>query len=341
MSQMTNGRWKVVRSLGEGGQGRTFLVRDVNADSETLYVLKRLKNPARVRRLRTEVEAISKLSHAAIVKLVDADIDTEQPYLVMEYCQGGALSLARPFWRDSTEAALLLFEQILEGVSHAHANGVIHRDIKPENIFLRTSDGLPVLGDFGLSYLEDDPSQRQTAMTEAVGPRLFMAPELEDGRLDKVTALTDVYSLGKLLYWLLAGRVYSREKHRLPAWDVKSVQTDPMTGEGNSFLEHVNDLLDKMVVEDPLQRRDVANVLILVRQARHLIVNRAHPLTMSVRHPCSFCGRGAYVLTVDGDVTAVSNFGLRAVAGNHWRALVCDRCGHVQLFNHFDSTPWK
>lgn len=340
MGKIINDRWEIVSSLGEGGQGRTFTVREVGGSADSLFVLKQLKNPARVRRLHNEIESISRLSHPATVRLIDSNIDVDRPYLVTEYCAGGNLAVARPFWRDSAVAALTLFEHVLEGIAYAHRQGVVHRDVKPENIFLRTPSGPPVIGDFGLAYLEES-DERHTETTEAVGPRLYMAPELEDGRLENVSSAADIYSLGKLLYWLLAGRVFSREKHRQSQWDIKNAYKDPMSEGGDPFLEHINFLLDLMVVEDPTQRRTAENLLILTRQVRHLISTRAHPLTLSIRHPCSFCGRGDYVVRVDGDTLALQNLGIGAVGGNRWRVLSCDRCGHVQLFNTFNSEPWK
>jgi serine/threonine protein kinase len=340
MAQTIGNKWEIQSSLGEGGQGRTFLVREQAGANPATFVLKRLKNPDRLGRFATEVAAIQKLTHPAIVKLIDYSLDSSVPYLVTEYCPGGSLSLAEPTWRADPLQALTLFEQLLEGVVHAHASGVVHRDIKPDNVFLRVPGGAPVIGDFGLAFLEaNDP--RQTLTEEAVGPRLYMAPELEDGRAARVTPSADIYSLGKLLYWLVTGRVFSREKHRQQTWDLKGAITDPFTGQGTPFLEHINWLLDLMIVEDPDKRRDASNILILTRQAKQLIATRAHPLTLDVRHPCVFCGRGTYKMKVDGDPTDVRNFGLAAVSGNRWRALVCDHCGHVQLFNLGTVADWR
>jgi len=128
--------------------------------------------------------------------------------------------------QPSLEIALELFQSVCSATAHAHANGVIHRDIKPANVFLRNKTGPAVLGDFGLAFIEDQ-SPRITETDEVVGPRTFIAPELEDGRLEDVTSKCDIYSLGKLLYWLLSnGRVFSREKHRDEQWDLKGRTQD-------------------------------------------------------------------------------------------------------------------
>jgi serine/threonine protein kinase len=114
------------------------------------------------------------------------------------------LSKANPYWAKSPIIALELFEQICKGIAYAHSQGVIHRDIKPDNIFLRTELGPAVVGDFGICFVEQDGT-RLTILDEAVGPTMFIAPELEDGRLTNITNKCDTYSSGKLLYWLLSG----------------------------------------------------------------------------------------------------------------------------------------
>ena len=93
---------------------------------------------------------------------------------------------------------------------------------------------------------------------EAVGPRLFLAPELEDGRLQDISPKSDTYSLGKILYWLMSGgKIFSREKHREPKWDLKGQNVDSVFDWDNVYMEHVNRLLDLMIVPEPNARRRV------------------------------------------------------------------------------------
>lgn len=329
--QIYGGRWKTENSLGEGGQAHTFLVTDEKGEGETLYVLKRLKNIKRLERFKREVEAIRNLTHENIVRLVDFDLEAEKPYLVTEHCSGGNLAQAKPFWHDSPIKALEIFQQICQGVAYAHNQGVIHRDLKPENIFLRTDEGPAVVGDFGICYIEDDGT-RLTVTEEAVGPRLFIAPELEDGRVNTVSPESDTYSLGKILYWLLSkGKVFSREKHRLPEWDLKSRNRNSLWGWDNLYLEHVNRLLDLMIVDNPNDRRQVSNVLILSQRVTRLIQREYNPIAKGIPQPCTYCGYGTYV-TRAKDNTDVNNFGFQSVGNPDWRILVCNECGHVQAF---------
>jgi serine/threonine protein kinase len=338
MGQVYGERWEIVKSLGEGGQAHTFLVIDKEGEGEIQYVLKRLKNIQRIRRFRREIEAIRNLSHENIVRLIDFNLEAEKPYVVTEYCSGGSLSEAEPFWQGAPVQAFRIFQQICEGVAHAHAHepAIIHRDLKPDNIFLRTSEGPAVVGDFGICYLEEDGT-RITLTEEAVGPRLFMATELEDGRVDDVSKKSDVYSLGKILYWLLSGgKIFSREKHRDPEWDLKG----PKQWSGrnateefwnNIYMEHVNRLLDHMIVQNPAERFDVGQVLQMTRDVARLVEKEFNPIAPGVQQRCYYCGLGHYRMRVN-DTSNVGSFGLRAMSPADWRILVCDVCGHVQAF---------
>lgn len=167
---------------------------------------------------------------------------------------------------------------------------------------------------------------------EAVGPRLFIAPELEDGRVDKVSTKSDVYSMGKILYWLLSGgKSFSREKHRQRNWDLKDWNEDSLLGWNNIYMEHVNRILDFMIAEDPQQRRDLDNICILTRRAAKLIEKERPPISKSIRQPCQYCGQGFYVMRAKDNIS-VHNFGFTPIGAPDWRILVCNTCGHVQAF---------
>jgi len=332
MATQYGDRWEVIKSLGEGGQAHTFLVKDIKGDNETFYVLKRLKNNNKVERFKREIEAIRNLSHENIVNLIDFDLEAPKPYLVTEYCAGGSLAKSEPFWQESPVKALKIFQQICNGVVYAHNHSIIHRDLKPDNIFLRTKNGPGVVGDFGICYFDETDGTRITLTDEAVGPRNFIAPELEDGRLDKISPRSDTYSLGKILYWLLSGgKIFGREKHREPEWDLKGKNSDSLLGWNNIYLEHVNRLLDYMIVFDPEQRRGVHNISILLKQTIRLVEKEYAPVGQNIPQLCTYCGLGNYVIQAEKS-NDVRNFGFTPVGSSDWRVLVCNECGHVQAF---------
>lgn len=207
----TFGRWKVQERFDGGGQADVYTVTDNHGEHDGEYALKRLKNQKRVERFTREIFALRKLKgHPNIVTLIDADPGDAPSWFVMGLGIGSlekcALEGGYPI-----ERAIRLFRQICTGVAALHAEGVIHRDLKPDNVILMADDDARV-GDLGLCLLED--MARITPDWEAVGPRYYMAPEAEAGRDDEADVLMDVYSLGKILYWLLTGKTLVRERLR-------------------------------------------------------------------------------------------------------------------------------
>ena len=97
-------------------------------------------------------------------------------------------------------------------------------------------------------------------------------------------------------------------------------------------MEHINRLLDYMIVEDPEERRYADQILVLLQDTIRLVQKEFVPIAKDIPAPCQYCGEGFYRLKVDGSATSVHNFGLNSVGGNEWRVFVCDACGHVQFF---------
>jgi serine/threonine protein kinase len=199
-------RWEVIESLGEGGQAHTFMVRDLR-DGTTGWVLKRLKNPTRQARFEREIRALSRLQSSHVPSIVDFAIG-DRSYLVTPYVGRNLVQL-----RDALEPQTLLerFHGIVVAAADAHAEGLIHRDIKPDNVTVDDA-GTPFLVDFGICA-DDESEVVLTTTAEGFGNRAFAAPECEPGSMDAARPASDVYSLGKLLYWMTTGgRVMVRER---------------------------------------------------------------------------------------------------------------------------------
>jgi serine/threonine protein kinase len=341
--------WQWVRNLDEGGQGHIFVVKCTDGADDSEYVLKQLKNLKRKDRFEREVEACKQLNHPNILSIVDADADPKgRPFLVAEYCPRGSLADNPPLAGTPPLEVLEVFRQICAAVAYAHSHEpiIVHRDIKPANILLR-ADGTPVLGDFGICFIDDDGT-RITMTDEVAGSRFYCAPELRDGRLRRGIPETtaDVYSLGKVLYWLLSGgRMFDREEHR--AEDNRLGQDDPV----NPAWELINDLLDCTIVED-WRKRLLTGVVLLERVNRLISILRAggHAITLSAPQRCMFCAQGLYKVILDGTVplppdtlrqnqeTARRSALAREVGFNisgtaNCIFLICQSCGHVLLFN--------
>jgi eukaryotic-like serine/threonine-protein kinase len=202
------GPHRILEVLGEGGMGVVYLAE--REDLGTRVAIKVLRDawlsPARRDRFLNERRMLAQLNHPSIARLYDADtLDDGTPWFVMEYVEGLTLT---EYCRErgcSVRERLELLRAVGEAVQYAHQNAVIHRDLKPSNILVRT-DGTVRLLDFGIAkQLEslDVPAERTMTGLRLMTPA-YASPEQIRG--ERVGIQTDVYSLGVILYELLAGR---------------------------------------------------------------------------------------------------------------------------------------
>lgn len=328
------GKWQIIKSIGGGGQSDAFLVKDsTNPGDSEVYVLKRLKNIDRIGRFKREVEVGLRLDHPNILRVIDFNLDGGTPYLVTEHCDGGDLEKGARSLELDLAGSLKTFFEICKGVAYAHDNGVIHRDIKPSNIFLAGLEKRPVVADFGICFISEEDGSRLTLTEEAVGARNYIPPELEDGRAEKIYPSSDIYPLGKLLYWLLTRQDFAREKHREPEYD--------LVKKFGPKLEHVNKLLDKMIVADPTKRfTSAVELLKQVEEVRLLLERNFNAIGAGIEQRCIYCGKGNYQSSIDanrfeGDRvgrTELENFGLTPRGFSRVKVFICDHCGNVQIF---------
>jgi serine/threonine protein kinase len=194
------GNWIREEELGSGGQGVAYLAR--NGRTGRLGALKvllpdRKKSEKAFARFRHEVEALQEFEHPCILKLLDSNLEAEEPWAVTEFLTLGSLDKVLQTTAGDTWRTLRLARDIATALAEAHAKGIIHRDVKPKNIFLRSLDQA-VLGDFGIAH--DLDATQLTSTEENVGAHWFRPPEAEDGRIDDPPPNFDVYSLGKVIY---------------------------------------------------------------------------------------------------------------------------------------------
>jgi serine/threonine protein kinase len=298
-----------VEPLGEGGQGWTFKVHRKGDPNKELFVLKRLKNKDRLVRFEREIAALTKLQHPGILKIIETSQKGEAPCFVSEYCEGRDLGRA-----DLSKKGLLtrlqLFREVCDAVAVAHSAGILHRDLKPQNIFIR-KDGSIAVGDFGLCIDLNDMKERATHTLEGVGAERYIAPEVAKGRMEEPQATIDVYSLGKVLYFMLSGKTLLWEEYSEGADDLRTPSASPS-------VHFIYEIFDKSITKRPEDRfQTAADLLTALDGVIERVQFKAHVLNTSVRQPCTFCVVGEY----RGHKTTVNEF-----------MYVCSNCGNVQHF---------
>ena len=227
------GPYRMEVVLGEGGMGMVWLASRADGLYQRKVALKLLRpglaDPNLRLRFSREREILARLAHPNIARLLDAGIGSEgQPYLALEYVEGISITDYCQAHGLSVDTRLKLFLQICEAVSHAHANLIVHRDLKPSNILV-TPTGEVRLLDFGIAKLLDDPEPVPlNPRTEVRAFTLhYAAPEQVRG--EPVTTMTDVYSLGVVLYELLAGTKPYRLRRQTDAeWEQAILAVEPL-----------------------------------------------------------------------------------------------------------------
>jgi eukaryotic-like serine/threonine-protein kinase len=219
---VVQGRYRVVRLLGQGGMGSVYRAWDL-----------RLKVPVALKELRPqpgldqetlaglreqfeqEASVLARLIHPNLVRVTDYFEQDDNAYLVMDFVDGR--SLADVILQEGAQSEAKTGEwtrQLLEALAYCHAQGVVHRDIKPQNIILKP-DGVVVLVDFGLVKLWDADDPRTRTVMRGMGTPEYAPPEQYSISKDHTGPPSDVYSLGATLYHLLTGQAPATATERM------------------------------------------------------------------------------------------------------------------------------
>ena len=269
--------------------------------------------------------------------------------MVTEYHEGKTLAHQMARYKGDLTGALSAFRPLVDAVTRLHGAGVIHRDIKPQNVFI-ARDGRLVLGDFGIVIFKGEKGRLTDTHGEKVGTRDWMPEWAHTGkRLEDVVPSFDVFSLGKLLWAMLAGEQLLRLWYfDQPEYDLtRMFPTEPR-------FQLVNELLSSCVVEKEKDCMGSAKLLSKVDELIRLIVKRDPILTGDTMLPCLVCAVGEYQLLKKGGTTnrvlalyREPNPGFQ----QGWvypvefgvEVFVCNKCGHTQFFSHGDGAwppPW-
>src|SRR4051794_27531084 len=200
---VVDGRYRVLRRLGSGGMADVWLAEDTHLQRQVaLKVLhsRYLQDRQFVERFQREAEHAAGLQHPNIVAVFDRGADDGVNYIAMRYVQGPTLK--ELIERGLTPAqGVALVRQVLEGARFAHRNGIVHRDLKPQNVIV-DEEGKAVVTDFGIARAG---VSEITQTGSVMGTPQYLSPEQAQGF--EVTPVSDLYSIGVILYEALCGRV--------------------------------------------------------------------------------------------------------------------------------------
>ncbi|MEP6902544.1 MAG: protein kinase [Actinomycetota bacterium] len=220
MQGRVTGAYRLIKEIGRGGMGTVYLAERADGMFRTKAAVKLIKRGMDtdfiVRRFRNERQILASLNHPNIARLLDGGTTADGlPFFVMEYIEGLPVYKYSDSQKLSIAGRLHLFRRICAAVDHAHRNQIIHRDIKPSNIMI-TANGTPKLLDFGIAKILNPELAADSIDPTATAMRM-MTPEYaspEQVRGEAVTKVSDIYSLGVLLYELLTGHRPYRLKNR-------------------------------------------------------------------------------------------------------------------------------
>ncbi|MEO1083152.1 MAG: serine/threonine-protein kinase, partial [Acidobacteriota bacterium] len=261
------GVYRILRPLGEGGMGAVFLARRDDGTFEqevALKVLRRGLGETGHRRFLQERQILAGLKHPHIARLHDGGVVDGAPYLVMEHVAGRPVT---EHCRDhdlGLEARLRLVLQACDALRYAHRGGVIHRDIKPSNLLVELGphgDARMVVLDFGIARLEGGGLEA-TATGQIFGTPGYMAPEQGLGERRTADRRSDVFSLGVVLYELVAGC------HPFPGDDLSEVlervrdgRAEPLRVKVPSLSRDLATIIETCLAPEPERRYDSVRAL--------------------------------------------------------------------------------
>src|SRR5437016_4566172 len=202
------GSYRILEEIGRGGMGVIYRAR--HTPSRRIVALKRVLNyhsdsRDTLTRFQREATAAASLDHPNILPIYDVGATNDGlPFFSMKFACGGSLLDSKESFGDSPRHAVQLVATVARAVDYAHTQGILHRDLKPGNILL-DARGEPMVSDFGLAKWLDTASELTRTLT-VFGTPGYIAPEQAENAAADLTAATDIYSLGAILFELLSGR---------------------------------------------------------------------------------------------------------------------------------------
>jgi len=301
----TVSHYRIIEKIGMGGMGEVFLAEDTKLQRRVAlkFLPPQLAQDEEAKqRFTREAQATAVLNHPNIVHVYEVGDFNGRPYFVMEYVTGRPLHDYAHDDPQPVPQVIDMITQVAEGLGAAHAKGVVHRDVKATNVVV-DENGHPRLLDFGLATVAGDQKLTKTGST--LGTVAYMSPEQIKG--EKVDHRSDLWSLGVVLYELIAGRTpFRRDSEAATMQAILNEHPEPLARYRSGVPDGLQNIVDKLLDKDPKTRyQSAAGVQAdLLREKRLLdsgISNPSRPVSIVTRpsrlnRKLIFSGSGLVVL---------------------------------------------
>ncbi|MBW2341170.1 MAG: protein kinase [Deltaproteobacteria bacterium] len=256
-SLRTIGRYEIVKKLGQGSKGAVYLGMDPYIERQVAIKIYRLPNDNVAKDVKkykkkffTEAQLAGRLLHPNIVTVYDADLYEDLCYITMEYVDGATFDkYCKPDTLLPVEKVLEMVFSVCKGLEYAHQNSVIHRDIKPSNIIL-SSEGQVKITDFSIAYVK---RSQPTLETGIFGSPSYMCPE--QIKEESITERSDLFSLGSVLYELLAGlKAFDGENEYSIMYKIVNEEPSQILDLRPELPKIIGEILDKALAKGPSER---------------------------------------------------------------------------------------
>ncbi len=265
---MLGERYELGAMIGTGGMADVYLAQDVRLNRQVAIKILRsdlARDPSFVTRFNKEALSVAALNHPGIVSVYDSGKEDSpsgaMPYIVMEYVEGKTLrEIVNKGERFALNRAVEITEGILIALQYSHKNGIIHRDIKPGNIMITDNGDVKVM-DFGIARALADTGATMTSTWNIIGTAQYLSPEQATGT--QADARSDLYSVGCLLYELLAGRPpFTGDTPVAIAYQHVSAPLLPITEIQESLDPALNAFFSIALAKDANERYQSANAML-------------------------------------------------------------------------------